>query len=238
MSYTERACAIDFNLQSLLQRHSIKETGADIWLQRFHSVYENTRLRPSTRRRIDGVFKFIHFGERFRIYAFTVSVFVWTEGLNAKTFAFTGVCVYNRLRVDGAWDSRESVRFCRQLHRICVLPLSNRVACVKCLRKVYNSDNIVLISSFLHCSVKLRRVVSAPWFFLYANTCSWKISSKKWLILEWISVWGTAKYFSWFLAGSKWNVITARCFVRLGFQPWHRFFSLRLDLFSLGTKDV
>ena len=32
------------------------------------------------------VFKFIHFGERFRIYAFTVSVFivfVWTEGLNA-----------------------------------------------------------------------------------------------------------------------------------------------------------
>ena len=34
---------------------------------------------------------------------------------------------------------------------------------VKCLRKVhrYNSDNIVLIK-FLHCSVKLRRVVSAP----------------------------------------------------------------------------
>jgi len=49
-------------------------------------VYENIRLRPSTRRRIDDVFKFIHFGERFRIYAFTVSVFivfVWTEGLNA-----------------------------------------------------------------------------------------------------------------------------------------------------------
>ena len=96
MSYTERACAIDFSLQSLLQRlvikyailetHSIKETGADIWRWRFHSVYQNIRLRPSTRRRINGVFKFIHFGERFRIYAFTVSVFivfVWTEGLNA-----------------------------------------------------------------------------------------------------------------------------------------------------------
>ena len=85
MSYTEHACAIDLSLQSLLQRHSIKETGADILRQRFHSVYENIRLRPSTRRRIDGVFKVIHFGERFRISAFTVSVFivfVWTEGLN------------------------------------------------------------------------------------------------------------------------------------------------------------
>ena len=58
MSYTERACAIDFSLQSLLQHHSIKETGADIWHQRFHSVYKNIRLWPSTRRRIDGVFKF------------------------------------------------------------------------------------------------------------------------------------------------------------------------------------
>ena len=45
-----------------------------------------TAVDTKTRRRIDGVFKFIHFGERFRIYAFTVSVFivfVWTEGLNA-----------------------------------------------------------------------------------------------------------------------------------------------------------
>ena len=70
----------------ILETHSIKETGADIWRQRFHSVYENIRLRPSTRRRINGVFKFIHFGERFRIDAFTMSVFivfVWTEGLNA-----------------------------------------------------------------------------------------------------------------------------------------------------------
>ena len=72
---------------AILETHSIKETGADIWRQRFHSVYENiVRLRPSTRTRINGVFKFIHFRERFRIYAFTVSVFivfVWTEGLNA-----------------------------------------------------------------------------------------------------------------------------------------------------------
>ena len=29
-------------------------------------------------------------------------VFVWTEDLNALKFAFTIVCVYNRLRVDGA----------------------------------------------------------------------------------------------------------------------------------------
>ena len=36
--------------------------------------------------RLRSVSKFIHFGVRFRIYAFTVSVFivfVWTEGLNA-----------------------------------------------------------------------------------------------------------------------------------------------------------
>ena len=91
MSYTECACAVDLSLQSLLQRpvikHAIletqliKETGADICRQRFHSVYENIRLRPSTQGRIEGVFKFIHFGERFRICAFTVSifiVFVWT----------------------------------------------------------------------------------------------------------------------------------------------------------------
>ena len=89
MSYIERSCVIDLSLQSLLQRHSIKETGADISRQRFHSVYENIRLRPSTRRRIDGVFKFIHFGERFRIYTFTVSV-------------------YNRLRVDEALGFKET----------------------------------------------------------------------------------------------------------------------------------
>ena len=77
---------LNTRLYAILETHSIKETGADIWRHRFHSVYENIRLRPSTRRRIKGVFKFIHFGERFRIYAFTVSVFivfVWTEGLNA-----------------------------------------------------------------------------------------------------------------------------------------------------------
>ena len=47
---------------------------------------------------------------RFRIYAFTVSVFivfVWTEGLNAlQKFAFNIFCVYNRLRVDGASVSK------------------------------------------------------------------------------------------------------------------------------------
>ena len=44
-------------------------------------------LRPhEDDHRLRGVFKFIHFGVRFRIHAFTVSVFivfVWTEGLNA-----------------------------------------------------------------------------------------------------------------------------------------------------------
>ena len=44
-------------------------------------------LRPhEDDHRLLSVFKFIHFGVRFRIYAFTVSVFivfVWTEGLNA-----------------------------------------------------------------------------------------------------------------------------------------------------------
>ena len=77
---------LNTRVYAILETHSIKDNGADIWRQRFHSVYENIRLRPSTRRRIKGVFKFIHFGERFRIYAFTVSVFivfVWTEGLNA-----------------------------------------------------------------------------------------------------------------------------------------------------------
>ena len=77
---------LNTRVYAILETHSIKETGADIWRQRFHNVYENIGLRPSTRRRINGVFKFIHFGERFRIYAFTVSVFivfVWMEGLNA-----------------------------------------------------------------------------------------------------------------------------------------------------------
>ena len=77
---------LNTRVYAILETHSIKETGADIWRQRFHSVYDNIRLRPSTRRHINGVFKYIHFGERFRIYAFTVSVFivfVWTEGLNA-----------------------------------------------------------------------------------------------------------------------------------------------------------
>ena len=65
----------------------------------FISVHTNTIVVYNS------VFKFIHFGVRFRIYAFTVSffiVFVWTEGLNAQKFPFTIVCVYNRLRVDGA----------------------------------------------------------------------------------------------------------------------------------------
>ena len=106
MSYTESACAIDLSLQSLLQRHSLKETGADIWRQHFHSVDENIRLRPSTRRRIDGVFKFIHFGGRFRIYAFTFHrLRVEGRPKRIKKFAFTSVCVYNRLRVDRAWVS-------------------------------------------------------------------------------------------------------------------------------------
>ena len=91
---------------AILETHSIKETGADIWRRRFHSGYEDIRLRPSTRRRKNGVFKFIHFGERFRIYAFTVSVFIIFVCMDGspkriKRFVFTSVCFYNRLRVDG-----------------------------------------------------------------------------------------------------------------------------------------
>ena len=80
MSYTERACAIDLSLRSLLQRHSIKETSADIWRafsQRLRK-YMLMAVHTKTHRRR------FHFGERFRIYA------------------FTSVCVYNPLRVDGA----------------------------------------------------------------------------------------------------------------------------------------
>ena len=73
---------LNTRVYAILETHSIKETGADIWRQRFHSVYENIRLRPSTGRRINGVFKFIHFGE-----------------------TFSNLCVYgerfHRLRVDG-----------------------------------------------------------------------------------------------------------------------------------------
>ena len=51
------------------------------------SEFLKLRLRPhEDDHRLRSVFKFIHFGVRFRIYAFTVSVFivfVWTEGLNA-----------------------------------------------------------------------------------------------------------------------------------------------------------
>ena len=77
MSYTERACAIDLSLQSFFQRHSIKETGADIWRQRIHGVYENIRFH---RLRVDGRPKRI------------------------KKFAFTSISVYNLLRVDGALE--------------------------------------------------------------------------------------------------------------------------------------
>ena len=76
---------LNTRVYAILETHSIKETGADIWRQRFHSVYENVRLRTATRRPINDVFKFIQFEERFLIHAFTVSVFivfVWTEGLN------------------------------------------------------------------------------------------------------------------------------------------------------------
>ena len=76
---------LNTRVYAILETHSIKETGADIWRQRFHSVYENIRLRPSTRRRINGVFKFIHFGERFQKVPFSDTenaVLVWTEGLS------------------------------------------------------------------------------------------------------------------------------------------------------------
>ena len=102
MSYTERACAVALNLQSLLQRHSIKETGADIWRQRLRKC-TLTAVHTKTHR------------QRFQIYplwrAFS-NLCVYGESFHRlrvdgrprriKTSAFTIVCVYNRLRVDGA----------------------------------------------------------------------------------------------------------------------------------------
>ena len=49
------------------------------------NVYESMRLRPFTRRRENSVFKSIHFGKRFRMYAFRRTwnaVYVWTQGVN------------------------------------------------------------------------------------------------------------------------------------------------------------
>ena len=49
------------------------------WRRHLTSAFSQ-RLRKytftATRRRIKGVFKFIHFGEHFRIYAFMMSVFI------------------------------------------------------------------------------------------------------------------------------------------------------------------
>ena len=40
-------------------------------------------------------------------------------------------------------------------------------------------------SSFLHCSARISRTVSVPWFFLYANTCSKKyLQNRDWFLNE------------------------------------------------------
>ena len=122
MSYTERACAIDLSLQSLLQRlvikyailetHSIKETGADIWRQRFHSVYEDIRLRPSTpykthKQRFQIYPNLCVYGERFH------RLRVDGRPKRIKKSAFTSVCVYNNRDLkhqDGRWRRGRHIR--------------------------------------------------------------------------------------------------------------------------------
>ena len=103
MPYTERASAIDLSLQSLLQRHSIKETGADIWRQRLRK-YTFTAVHTKTHRRRFQIYPLWRafsnlcvYGERF--YRLRVD----GRPKCIKRFAFTSVCLYNRLRVED-WD--------------------------------------------------------------------------------------------------------------------------------------
>ena len=103
MSYTKRACAIDLSLQSLLQCHSIKETGADIWCQRLRK-FTFTAVHTKTHRR--------HF-QIYPLWRAFLNLCVYSERFHClgvggrpkriKKFAFTSVCVYSRLCVDGAW---------------------------------------------------------------------------------------------------------------------------------------
>ena len=56
----------------------------------FHKVPSS----PSTLTRLTGVFKFVHFGERFQKVPFSVTVnvvLVWTEGQSGKKVAFSNL---------------------------------------------------------------------------------------------------------------------------------------------------
>ena len=98
MSYTERACAINLSLQYLLQRHSLTSA----FLQRLRK-YTFTAVHTKTHRRRFQIYPFWRafstlcvYGERFH------RLRVDGRPKRIKKFAFTSVCVYNRLRVDGA----------------------------------------------------------------------------------------------------------------------------------------
>ena len=72
-----------------------------IWLLS-RKRFQRVPFSPSTLTRLAGVFKFIHFGERFQKVPFSVTenaVLVWTEGLSGEKS-----CVFKfiRLSVDVA----------------------------------------------------------------------------------------------------------------------------------------
>ena len=62
------------------------------------TVYESMRLRPSTPRRENSVLKSIHFGKRFRMYAFRIKLKrrLRVDGRckRIRMYAFTDVNVY------------------------------------------------------------------------------------------------------------------------------------------------
>ena len=105
LGISARMTQLNIRVYAILETHSIKET---LTSDAAFSQRLRKRLRPSTRRRINGVFKFIHFGafsnlcvygERFH------RLRVDGRPKRIKKFAFTSVCVYNRLRVDGALEN-------------------------------------------------------------------------------------------------------------------------------------
>ena len=87
-------------MQPLIQHQSIRGTGADIGRQCFHSVYENIRLRPFTAVRRFQIYPLLRAFSNLSVQLSVFIVFVWPKRI--KKFAFTGVCVNNRFRLDGA----------------------------------------------------------------------------------------------------------------------------------------
>ena len=101
MSYTERACAVDLSLQYLLRRLVIKCHLTSAFSQRLRK-YKFTAVHMKTHKRRIQIYPLWRafsnlsvYGERFH------RLRVDGRPKRIKKFAFTSVCVYNRLRVDG-----------------------------------------------------------------------------------------------------------------------------------------